>query len=968
MRKFLCSGLLALSAQMSFGQNGNHQPYANYWFPNDLLTWTPAGDPASAFNRSAVPLATRFVDTDAGCIANRPLGLKLGSLAITNANTSGNPSQGYDHAGEYSFTYWQYLDYFVMWGGSAGEGLILAPNATWIDAGHRNGVKVMGTVFLPPVAYGGQLQWLENLLQTDVNGNYIVADKLIEVADYYGFDGWFINQETNGGNAALGEKMIAFMKYYQQHKSPGQEIMWYDAMLPTGPVTWQRELNDANKRMFQDGTDLVSQTMFLDFAWNATKLSNSKVKATALNRSSMDLLAGIDVQANGYNTNINWNAIFPTVANPNTSVGLYVPSWTFHSSPDKNNIPLFYERESRFWMGATNNPCAPPTSGWTGFAKYYNEKSVIQQFPFITRFNAGHSASGFWVSGTQLSAKGWHNQSIQDIMPAWRWNRSGSGTLLDVALDFNTAYDGGNSIKVSGNLNAANTTTIKLYNTKLLVNNTNAALRVRYKKPAAGVSNMKVAVAFADAPQTLVYFNTDPAGIDWTTDTLSLSAYQNRTISTIGLQFEGNEANYEINIGELAVFNQSIAAAPAAVTGLTLQEYAACDLAEVEVKYNHSTATNIWYYDVYRVLANNQLVWLGRTPNNAFYVKNIQRAGSETQATIRVVAVNTYGVAAAPVDQSFNWPPNSGSGTEYYLSLNGTDEYVDAGNLSLSGNAMSLSAWVKPESFKTSSPFISSIAGIENGDGNTAMLRFGDASVPKDKVQFVLSIAGQAKKLTSNTAVAAGQWHNIVGTYDGTAMKIFIDGIEDATMSVSGAYSASGNFFLGRNSSNDRCLQGSLDAVTLWSKALTTAEIQAATCTVPATANGLLANWTFDDCPAVIVDKGPNQYLGQPIGLDATNWIAGTGCGPVSIRNQNKLAGIELHPNPINQGMQLNITAKESLDMSIQVLSIEGKLMFKTTASGSHVAVPTEHLVPGVYLLQIAAGSKGAFQAKFIVK
>src|SRR5690606_27278860 len=98
----------------------------------------------------------------------------------------------------------------------------------------------------------------------------------------------------------------------------------------------------------------------------------------------------------------------------------------------------------------------------------------------------------------------------------------------------------------------------------------------------------------------------------------------------------------------------------------------------------------------------------------------------------------------------------------------------------------SLSAWVKPESFKASSPFISSIAGIENGDGNTAMLRFGDASVPKDKVQFVLSINGQAKKLTSNTAVTAGEWHNIVGTYDGVAMKLFIDGVEDATMNVSG--------------------------------------------------------------------------------------------------------------------------------------------------------------------------------------
>mgnify|MGYP002384210584 CR=1 FL=1 len=968
MRKFLCSGLMALCAQMSFGQNGNHQPYANYWFPNDLLTWSPASDPSSAFNRSAVPLASRFTDVDAACIANRPMGLKLASLAITNANTSGNPSQGYDHAGEYSFTYWQYLDYFVMWGGSAGEGLILAPNATWIDAGHRNGVKVMGTVFLPPVSYGGQLQWLEHLLQTDVNGNYIIADKLIDIADYYGFDGWFINQETGGANAALGEKMIAFMKYFQQHKSPGQEIMWYDAMLPTGPVTWQRELNDANKRMFQDGTDLVSQTMFLDFAWNATKLANSKTKAATLNRSALDLLAGIDVQANGYNTSINWNAIFPTVANPNTSVGLYVPSWTFHSSPDKNDIPLFYQRESRFWMGATNNPCTPPSSGWPGFAKYYNEKSVIQQFPFITRFNAGHGTDGFWIGGTQLSAKAWHNQSAQDIMPTWRWNRSGSGTLLDVALDFNTAYEGGNSIKVSGNLNTGNTTTLKLYNTKLLLSNANAYLRIKYKKPAAGASNMKLALAFADAPQTLVYLNTDPAGNGWTTDSLPLSAYLNKTISTIGLQFEGNDPNYEINIGELAVFNQTAATVPAAVTGLALQEYAACDLAEVEVKFNPSTATDIWYYDIYRVLGNNQLVWLGRTPNNAFYVKNIQRDGSEANATIRVVAVNTSGVASTPVNQSFAWPPNAGAGTEYYLSLNGTDEYVDAGNLTLSGNAMSISAWVKPESFKTSSPFISSIAGIENGDGNTAMLRFGDASVPKDKVQFVLSINGQAKKLTSNSAVTVAQWHNITGTYDGATMRIFIDGVEDASMSVTGTYGASGTFFLGRNSSNDRCLHGSLDGVALWSKALSAAEIQAGVCAVPSGTNGLLANWTFDDCPAVIIDKGPNQYLGQPVGLDAANWIAGTGCGTVNLREQHKLSDIAVHPNPVSQGQALTITAKEAQPMTIEVLDVTGKLRFKMQSATKTIIVPTQDLSAGVYLLQVSAGLKGTYQSKFVVK
>lgn len=966
MRKFLFSGLLTWLAQTAFAQNGNHQPYANYWFPNDVLTWTPASDPSSDFNKGVIPLATRFVDTASACISGRPLNAKVASLAITNANTSGNPSQGYDKAGEYSFTYWQYIDYFVLWGGSAGEGLILAPNATWIDAGHRNGVRVMGTVFLPPVAYGGQLQWLQDLLQTDANGNYIIADKLIEIADYYGFDGWFINQETNGGNAALGEQMIAFMKYYQQHKSPGQEIMWYDAMLPTGPVNWQRELNDANKRMFQDGNDLVSQTMFLDFFWNPTRLANSKAKAISLGRNPMDLWAGIDVQANGYNTSVNWNAIFPTVADPNTSVGLYVPSWTHHSSPDKNDIPLFYQRESRFWMGASNDPCAPPASGWPGFAKYFNEKSVIQHFPFITRFNAGHGTDGFWTAGERSTSKAWHNQSAQDILPTWRWNRNSSGMPLTVALDFTDAYDGGNSIKVSGNLNAANTTTVKLYNTKLLLSDVNAFLSLRYKRPSAGASLMKVALAFADAPQTLVFLNTDAAGTGWTSDSIPLSGYQGRTVSTIGLQFEGDDPNYEINIGELAVFNAMTSSAPPAVTGLTLDKYETCDLAELEVRFDPSSGTDIWYYDIFRMLPNNQSQWLGRTPNTAFYVKNIQR-NNETEAVISVIAVNKAGIASPPATQSFTWTPVNNNPVAYYLDLNGTDEYVDAGNLSLSGNALSISAWVKPVSFKASSPFISSIAGIENGDNSTAMLRFGDANVPNDKVQFVLTINGQARKLTSDRSITPGQWHNIVGTFDGNIMKLFINGVEDASMTAAGSFSASGNFFLGRNSSNDRCLHGGLDAVTLWSKALSPAEILQPNCDLSSGTANLLANWTFDGCPAVVVDNGPSQYLGQPIGLDAGNWVQGGGCGPLSLKDKNVLKGISVHPNPIGQGEKIVVRNEGQQQLNIQVFSPEGKLILQKSGDAQSIELSTQQLPAGTYFLHVSA-EDGIYQSKFVIK
>ena len=69
-----------------------------------------------------------------------------------NASTSGNAPHGLNTANANVFSYWQYIDKLVYWGGSSGEGLIVAPSADVIDAAHRNGVPVLGTVFFPQAA------------------------------------------------------------------------------------------------------------------------------------------------------------------------------------------------------------------------------------------------------------------------------------------------------------------------------------------------------------------------------------------------------------------------------------------------------------------------------------------------------------------------------------------------------------------------------------------------------------------------------------------------------------------------------------------------------------------------------------------------------------------------------------------------------------------------------------------------
>lgn len=60
-----------------------------------------------------------------------------------------------------------------------------------------------------------------------------------------------------------------------------------------------------------------------------------------------DLYAGIDVQENGYATDVKWDLFTDKEGKPLTSLGLYVPSWTYasSSSPDE-----FQEKENIFGL------------------------------------------------------------------------------------------------------------------------------------------------------------------------------------------------------------------------------------------------------------------------------------------------------------------------------------------------------------------------------------------------------------------------------------------------------------------------------------------------------------------------------------------------------------------------------------------------------------------------------------------
>jgi endo-beta-N-acetylglucosaminidase D len=655
--------------QAEFNLPATVPPYSSSWHPDYFLKWTPAADPNAAFNRSTVPLATRFAPSAASTPLNTAFNVNTharpGEARIVNSSgfpTSGNPSQSSLIEHSNAISYWQYTEHFVYFGGSASEGLILAPNAAVVDAAHRNGVPVYGNIFFPPTAFGGRFQWVTDFLEK--NGSvFPVADKLIEVANYYGFDGWFINQETAGGTSSTATTMKDFIRYFRA-QAPNLKIMWYDAMNESGAVGWQDRFNTSNDLFMKDGTNPVSHSMFIDFGWSSSGITASRTLAESLGLDPYDLYAGIEFDSNAFNQPFDWTWLFPEGSAHKISAGIFGYNRNFKNA---GSATSYHANELRFWSGPNGDPTNTVTADtWKGIAHYVPASSPLTALPFATNFNLGHGHL-YAINGQIRSTREWSNLSLQDVLPTWRWIvQSSSTNKLTPTLDLSTAYYGGTNLRINGTLDATND--IKLYQCSLTVA-ADTSLRIVFNREATGASAMQVGLAFEDAPATFQYLDVGNAATSsWNTKTFSLSTYAGRKIAVITLRFISGSpiSNYLMRVGQLAVYNSSITG-PAAPTNLEIiqQDNIDVDTLALRLKWSPSPGA-VCYYNVYSRTPSNSLVWLGATPNNTFFVPAARRQAQETTMPIEVEAIGTSFETSTRINADATFPP--GPNTNYQLT------------------------------------------------------------------------------------------------------------------------------------------------------------------------------------------------------------------------------------------------------------------------------------------------------------
>lgn len=576
---------------------GANQPYQHGYTGLDILNWNPDADKDSEYLRSRVPLQTRIAANAATQKdPNLPADTEMFNLAGDYGNAFFESFHDNNVFSQYLFNYWQYTDYYGTWHGQPTAnvpkslydekaqsdwtqkwfefGTLNLPNAAYTNVAHKNGAKSIATIFYSGNDRGEQTY--KDLLQGKrADGTYPVADKLVEIAKYYGFDGYFVNQESSVNSADVP----AYQDFMKQIIDQGIYIQWYDsATYPNGGVSYQNMFNDANSPWVQDpNKGKISDSIFLNYWFSGNMLQDSADHAKSLGIDpKYAVFAGIEagqkkfgsIASNANYMNVNLDAD----GKPYVSLAALGTDFVSHElGDDKKVYPKYqnqvFDRERRLWTGSSTGEkgttdISDPyiddgtsSDSWKGFASQIAERSVIGGPVFSTSFNTGHGLE--WRdNGEQTSNQQWGNINLQDILPTWQWWIDADSDPLQADFDYGKdyeavprfkytkvgGYEGGDSLVLSGKL--SNDNTIRLYKTDLDVA-AGSKIDLTYNKLNSDDSKLQLGLILADDPETVVPVDvTDgSAGNGWKTASVDLSQYAGKKIATLKLYAVGADGS-----------------------------------------------------------------------------------------------------------------------------------------------------------------------------------------------------------------------------------------------------------------------------------------------------------------------------------------------------------------------------------------------------------------------------------------
>ena len=674
----------------------------------DIRTWSPQTDPYARYLRAEVPLQPR-IPHDPSTQAHPELDAKAQVMLMQGdyGNSFFGNFRANDGFAHNVLNFWQYADYWSPWHGSATArtpqslydpatsdwrtrnfefGVVDIPNPAYTNAAHRNGVKSIATIYFDP-AFRPGLTFKEAFDKDPTSRGYIIAEKLVEMAKYFGYDGYFLNEEE--GNLQ-DSRFRPFMSYLT---SKGLYTQWYT----NTPGTW----SSSKASLLDHGR--IMNSVFLNYNWPGTQDRSVEAAKAEGYDPYQSLFFGVEANQAGFNGKHRSATELPSIYesrrnhSPKASVALFTPSDMYQrgladavkpKGADKD-VPLFQqdpyqwmvaERERMYFSGVTSNPKdtgAHPghsrpevgvadSSSWVGAADFIPARSVIGGRQFHTDFNTGHGMR--WYSAGDVSAAAsWTDMDAQSILPSWQWWIDTEGTRPSVDFDYGPsdrrkdvhgapvsllyhqvgAWCGGSSLVVHGMM--SKTTTLRLFKTRLAMT-ADTSMPITFRKSSKDHGTMKAALVFADDPGRVVTVDVPGSGVKggWHTSTLRLGRFAGRTLTTLGLQF-APAPDYQMNVGAISVRDGSgVPAAPSEVQLDTVY-----DDGQAILSWHAAPFDDVAGYVVESMGPDGKIVHLASGYTDLAYLKAVPKKTGKV--TFRVRAVGHDGQMSAPSTVSYDY-------------------------------------------------------------------------------------------------------------------------------------------------------------------------------------------------------------------------------------------------------------------------------------------------------------------------
>ncbi len=371
-------------------------------------------------------------------------------------------------------------------------------------------------------------------------------------------------------------------------------------------------------------------------------------------------------------------------------------------------------------------------------------------------------------------------------------------------------------------------------------------------------------------------------------------------------------------------------------------------------------------------------LFLTNTTSNSFQTEILN---SNTTYYWRVDCKNQYYTTEGVV-WSFTTGNSIADTNGFALQFDGTDDQLDCGNgssLQITGSKITLEAWINVNEFK-SQPFAGSVIVKDQGSNSSGyMIRCGGNGI----INFNIGNGSWHEISTPANSVQQNNWQHVAATYDGTSMKIYVDGElaaqMNSTFTIGNAINS--NLFVGESPGfPGRVFNGKIDEVRIWNVARTQSQIQTTMNTVltqeyySSPDSGLAGYWRLDEgigqtaedlsfySNTATLGTSPNPEASDPAWVQSNILIVNV---EDEINNKSMPTSFRLsqnYPNPFNPSTVISYQLPVTGIVTLKIYDVLGNeidiLVNEEKPAGEYeVEFNASALSTGIYFYRITAGS-----------